>query len=134
MDIKINDFIKVLVIVLLMAFGMISIAYGILFMFKTEYGGPQFPIPPYFILLLFAIGFVLGSVFFEKRDAEFPWSLVGGAIASIVATFLLTAIIGGLKFIQRFGITNPGLDALIYALSACIIVSLIILNLAAHKL
>jgi hypothetical protein len=132
-DLKSNDFVRVLFVVAGMAFIMISVAYGITYIFQDGY--IRFPIEPYYILFIFSIGFVIFSVFFEKeRGAVYPWSLLGGAIASAILSFIITAALGGMKYIWEKGFTGLGTDTLIYALSICIILSMILLNLARHKL
>ncbi len=127
-----NDFVRVMTVVAGMAFIMISVAYGITHIFEA--GWTEFPVP--YVLLIFAIGFVLSSVYIEKKreDAVFPWSLLGGAIASGVATFIITAAIGGMRYILEKGPMGLGIDTLVYALSICIILSMILLNLVKHKL
>ncbi|VVB85873.1 Uncharacterised protein [uncultured archaeon] len=131
-----NDFVRVLTVVAVMAFIMISVAYGITYMFESDSSSfPNFPLEPYYILFIFSIGFVLLSVFFEKvRDAVYPYSLLGGAIASAIFTFVVTAAIGGMRYIWAKGFTGLGTDTLVYALSICIILSMVLFNLAKHKL
>jgi len=71
-----RDFTRVLSIVIGMAFlMMITVVYGINYIIKVN----PFPIQPYVILFIFAIVFVLASVFYEKRGALYPWFLLGGA-------------------------------------------------------
>ena len=132
MDIKFesNDFVKILGIVAGMAFVMISVAYGITYMIEIE----PFPLPPYLILFIFSIGFVIASVFFEKRGAIFPWSLVGGGIASAIIAFIISASVGGMRYIWAKGLGGLSADTTFYALSICIILSMVLLNLARHKL
>ncbi len=132
MDIKFesNDFTKILGIVAGMAIVMISVAYGITYIMEID----SFPLPPYLILFIFSIGFVIASVFFEKRGAVFPWSLVGGAIASACLAFIITASVGGIRYIWVKGWAGLSADTTIYALSICIILSMVLLNLAKHKL
>lgn len=114
-----------------MAFIMISVAYGIRYILYIN----PFPIEPYYILLVFAIGFVLFSVYFEKeRGAVYPWSLMGGAIASAILSFIITAAVGGMIYLWKMGFTALGTDTLVYAISIGIILSMILLNLARHKL
>ncbi len=132
-----NDFVRVLAVVAGMAFIMISVAYGITYAFNGNGSNfPNYPVEPYYILFIFAVGFVLFSVYIEKKreDAIFPWSLLGGAIASVVVTFIITAALGGFRYIWEKGFTGLGTDTLVYALSICIILSMILLNLAKHKL
>ncbi len=134
MEIKLgsNDFVRVLSIVAGMAFIMISVAYGITYIFGD--GHVKLPIEPYYMLFLFALGFVITSVFFEKRGAVYPWSLVGGAIASACLAFIITASIGGMRYIWEKGLGGLSTDTVFYALSICIILSMILFNLAKHKL
>ncbi len=111
---------------------MISTAYGITYIFED--GSIKLPIAPYYILFIFAVGFVVASVFFEKRGAIFPWSLVGGAIASACLAFIITASIGGIIYVWDNGPRALKTDTVFYALSISIILSLILYNLARHKL
>jgi hypothetical protein len=128
---KSNDFVKVLAIVVGMASVMVSVAYGITYILEIN----PYPIPRHYIFFLFAIGFVVFSVYFERdRGAIYPWSLMGGAIVSAIVSFILTAAIGGLLYISEKGFTVLGTDSWFYALSICIILSMILFNLAKNKL
>ncbi len=119
-----RDFIKVLSIVMGLAFVMmIAVVYGINYIQKNSY-----PVPPHVILLMFAIGFVLACVFYEKRGALYPWLLVGGAVTSMGIVFIITAIIGGIKYVLKEGFTGLGIDTVLYSLSICIILSMILYN------
>ncbi len=129
-EIKSNDFVRVLATVGGMAFIMISTAYGISYIVEID----SYPLPPYYILFIFAIGFVIASVFFEKRGAVYPWSLVGGAIASACIAFIITASIGGIRYVWGKGLGGLSTDTVFYALSISIILSMILFNLARHKL
>ena len=132
-ELKSNDFVKVLAIVVGMAFVMVSVAYVIGYI--IEDGLIRFPIEPYYILFIFSIGFVIFSVYFEKeRGAIYPWSLMGGAIVSAIVSFILTAAIGGFRYISDNGFKDLTTDIWLYALSICIILSMILLNLAKNKL
>ncbi|MCX9011044.1 MAG: heat-shock protein [Candidatus Methanoperedens sp.] len=127
-----NDFIRVLTIVAVMAFIMVSVAYGITYMF--EGGSIKLPIEPQYILFIFSIGFVILSVFFEKvRDAIYPYSLMGGAIASAILAFIIIAAIGGMRYILSNGFKLLNSETWIYSLSICIILSMILFNLIKHK-
>ena len=132
-EIKSNDFVKVLAIVVGMASIMVSVAYGIGYIFTD--GVIRFPIAPYYILFIFSLGFVIFSVYFEKeRGAIYPWSLMGGAIVSAIVSFILTAAIGGFMYISDNGFKDLTTDIWFYALSICIILSMVLLNLAKNKL
>ncbi len=123
-----NEFVRVLSIVILIAFIiMISIVYGINYILKIN----VFPIPPYLILFIFSIGLVIASVYIEKKrkDAVYPWLLVGGAITSACLTFIITSAIGGIRYILEKGFTSLGIDTVLYTVSICTILSMILFNL-----
>ncbi|MDP3105151.1 MAG: hypothetical protein Q8M95_11160 [Candidatus Methanoperedens sp.] len=118
-------------IVVGMAAVMVSVAYGITYILEID----PYPVPLHYVFFIFAIGFVIFSVYFEKeRGAIYPWSLMGGAIVSAIVSFILTATIGGLIYISEKGFTVLGTDSWFYALSICIVLSMILYNLAKNKL
>ncbi len=131
-ELKSNDFVKVPAIVVLIASVMVSVAYGIQYIIDTN----QIPVPLHYIVFIFAIGFVVFSVYFEKeRDAIYPWSLLGGAIVSAIFSFIVMAAIGGILYIISVrSLIDIGTDSWFYALSICIILSMILYNLAKNKL
>ena len=114
-----------------MAFIMVSVAYGITYILEID----PYPVPLHYVVFIFAIGFVLFSVFLEKeRGAIYPWSLMGGAIVSVIFSFIVTAAIGGIRYISEKGFTLLGTESWFYSLSICIVLSMILLNLAKHRL
>lgn len=118
-------------IVVVMATVMVSVAYGITYILEIN----PYPVPLHYIFFIFAIGFVVFSVYFEKeRGAIYPWSLMGGAIVSAIVSFILTAAFGGLVYISEKGFTVLGTDSWFYALSICIVLSMILYNIAKNKL
>ena len=120
-----GDFRNVLSIVLGFAIlMMITVVYGINYIIKIN----PFPVKPYVLLFIFAILFVLASVFYNKRGALYPWFLLGGAVASACLVFVITAIIGGLRYVFEKGFTGLGTDTVFYSLSICIILSMILYN------
>jgi hypothetical protein len=120
-----RDFRRVLSIVMGIAVVMmLAVVYGINYIQKIN----PYPIAPYVILLMFAIGFVLSSVFYEKRGALYPWLLVGGAVTSLGVVFIITALIGGIRYVLEKGFTGLGTDTVLYSLSICIILSMILYN------
>lgn len=116
-------------IVVGMSFTMIAVALGILYLFEKG-----LPMPAPLVILIFATGFILGNVFLERRGAEYPWSLVGGCIASTGITFIAVSLTGGILYAANGGLSSVSLDTIIYSISACMIISTVTLNLAAYKL
>lgn len=123
-----SDFIRVLGTVVGMAMLMILVAYGIFYIFEAG-----LPLPTQILLFIFAIAFVVSSVFFEKRGAVYPWFLIGGGIASAGVVFITTSSIGGIKYFWLKGFSGLGVD-IIYYLSICMILSMILLSLVRYKL
>jgi len=112
-----------------MSLGMIAVALGIIYMFETG-----LPMPAPLILLIFAVLFILGTTIFEGRGAVHPWSLIGGAISSIAATFIVMSIIGGILYAVTGGLSAIPPETILYSLSACMIVSMVTLKFAYYKL
>lgn len=104
---------------------MISVAYGITYIFQT--GTIVFPFEPYYFLFLFSIGFVIFTVYFEReKKAVYPRELIGGAMASACLTFLIIACVAGMKYIWEKGLSGIGIETIAYAFSISMILSLIL--------
>lgn len=112
-----------------MSITMIAVALGIIYLFEIG-----LPLPAPLIFLIFATVFTLGTTFFERRGAEHPWSLIGGAVASVAITFIVISISGGILYVAMGGLSSIPMDTVLYSLSACMIVSMITLNMASYKL
>jgi hypothetical protein len=123
-----KHFLQTMAVVVGMSFTIITVALGILYLFETG-----LPMPAPFIILIFATGFILGNVFLERRGAVYPWSLVGGAIASTILTFIIISLTGGILYVATGGLSAVSLDTVIYSISACMIISMVTLNLASYK-
>jgi hypothetical protein len=108
---------------------MIGMALGIMQMVSTK----ESPIPLALILLIFAILFIVGSVFFERRGADQMGSLVGGGFVSLVATFALLAFFGGIRFVFTDAFLNLGWEKLVSALAVCMIASMLIVKFLSYK-
>jgi len=125
-----NPFIEALAISGGMAVFMIGIALGIMDMISTNIS----PLPPSVILLIFAILFIVGSVFFEKRGADEIGSLLGGGIISFATTFSIISFFGGVNFAIDDGITTIGWDKLVSALAICMIASMLIVRFLTYQM
>jgi hypothetical protein len=124
-----NLFLQTVAAVVFMSLAMIAVALGIIYLFEVG-----LPLPAPVIFLIFAVGFIFGTVFFNDRGAVHPWSLIGGAIASAGSTFIIMSIIGGILYVATGGLSTIPLSTVIYSLAACMIVSTITLNFATYKL
>ncbi|ETA67270.1 hypothetical protein MettiDRAFT_0685 [Methanolobus tindarius DSM 2278] len=124
-----NPFVQALVVSTTMAVFMIGVAFGLMSMAREG----STPVPMAVMLLIFAVIFIAGSVFFESRGADYMGSLVGGAIISLVATFSATAFFSGVRFAIGGGITEIGSDQVVSALAVCMIASMLLIRVLQHK-
>ncbi|MDK2939008.1 MAG: hypothetical protein PWQ51_1172 [Methanolobus sp.] len=124
-----NPFVQALIVSTTMAVFMIGVAFGLMSMAREG----STPVPMAVMLLIFAVIFIAGSVFFESRGADYMGSLVGGAIISLVATFSATAFFSGVRFAIGGGITEIGSDQVVSALAVCMIASMLLIRVLQHK-
>lgn len=82
------------------------------------------------IAIMFAIGFVVGTLFSDSRKGAYPWTLICGIIIAIIATVVYTCTFTGILFSVTGGLFTINTDILIYSYSACMIFSVIALNIA----
>ena len=88
------------------------------------------PIPISVIVIMFAIGFVVGTILSENRNGVYPWILMGGLIIAIIATVVITSVFSGIMFLVTGGMFELDINLLIYLFSFCMIFSVISLNIA----
>lgn len=82
--------------------------------------------------IIFAFGFVIGTLFSDSRNGAYPWTLISGLIIAIVATIIYTCVFTGIMFSVNTGLSTINPDLLIYSISACMIFSVIALNVASN--
>ena len=130
-----KKYLKTLILAIALAFLTLYIAFGLMFFAPKEN-----TVPGWFILLTFAISFIMFTVFYEskvkskskssKKDKERLKSLIKGLFLGICATFAFVAVIGGVKFMLRGSIQEiGGIEVFISALAICMIVSMVFLSL-----
>lgn len=111
-----------------LAFLMLYIALGLVFL--AQRGNPV-PLP--FTLLIFAVSFVICTVYYKSRDrGAVLESLFRGFFLAICATFALIAVIGGLILTIEGKI--PELNIIISTLALCMIISMVLLSLREYML
>jgi hypothetical protein len=92
------------------------------------------PLPIALVFLIFAVMFIAGMVFYERHGLDILSSLVGGALAGFGFCFMLVSIIGGIQFAIGGGIASVGLDQLISAVAASMVISIVMLKALSYKL
>lgn len=125
-----NPFVKTLTIAFLMGVFLVDMGLGLFRIFFTK----SSPLPIALVLFIFAVMFIAGMVFFERHGLDILSSLVGGALAGFGFCFIFVSIIGGVQFALGGGIASVGLDQLISAVAASMIVSIIMLKALSYKL
>jgi len=111
-----------------LAFLMLYIALGLVFL--VQRGNP---VPMPFTLLIFAISFVICTVYYKSRGGgAIVESLFRGCFLAICTTFALIAVIGGLILTMEGEI--PELNMMISILALCIVISMVLLSLREYML
>jgi len=111
-----------------LAFLMLYIALGLVFL--VQRGNP---VPMPFTLLIFAISFVICTVYYKSRGGgAIVESLFRGCFLAICTTFALIAVIGGLILTMEGEIPEPNM--MISTLALCIVISVVLLSLREYML
>ena len=92
------------------------------------------PISISVIVIMFAIGFVVGTLLSENRNGVYPWTLMGGLIIAVISTVVITCVFSGIMFSVTGGLFKIDTDLLINSFSTCMIFSVVALNIAYNKL
>lgn len=125
-----NPFVKTLSIAVFMGIFLVDMGLGLFETFSTK----ESPLPSAVVLLIFAVMFIAGIVFYEKYGLDTLSSLIGGALAGFGFSFVFVLLIGGLKFALGGGISTIGWDQVISAVAASMIASVVILKILSFKL
>ncbi|MGP8321383.1 MAG: heat-shock protein [Methanosarcinaceae archaeon] len=124
-----NKFITTLGISIVLAFGMISVVFGVIYLSS----GKDIPVPLPALLMAFAIVFVLGSVFFEDRGADRVGALVGGGIVAAIVSLIMMLVCGGVLYLLTNGM-ETGIDKIISMLAVCMVIGMAAFSyLRAHR-
>ena len=112
-----------------LAFLMLYIALGLIFLVVHR----ENPVPMPFTLLIFAISFVICTVYYKSRGGgAIVESLFRGCFLAICTTFALIAVIGGLILTMEGKI--PELNMMISIFALCIVISMVLLSLREYML
>ncbi len=124
-----NKFITTLGISIVLALGMISVVFGVIYLSS----GGDIPVPLPALLMAFAIVFVLGSVFFEDRGADRVGALVGGSIVAAIVSLTMMLVCGGALYLLTNGM-ETGIDKIVSMLAVCMVIGMAAFSyLRAHR-
>jgi hypothetical protein len=125
-----NPFVKTLSIAILMGIFLVDMGLGLFEIFSTK----ESPLPFAVILLIFAVMFIAGMVFYERQGLDTLSSLIGGALAGFGFSFVFVSLVGGVQFALGGGISAIGWDQVISAVAASMVASVIMLKALSYKL
>lgn len=125
-----NPFVKTLSIAVLMGIFLVDMGLGLFDIFSTK----SSPLPSAFVLMIFAVMFIGGMVFYEKQGLDTLSSLIGGALAGFGLSFVFVSLVGGVQFALGGGISVLGWDQVISAVAACMIAGVLMLKALSYKL
>jgi hypothetical protein len=125
-----NPFVKTLSLAVFMGVFIVNMGLGLFDIFLTK----SSPLPSALVLLIFAVMFIAGMVFYEKHGLNTLSSLVGGALAGFGLCFVVVSLVGGVQFALGGGISAIGWDQVLSAVAASMIVSVVMLKALSHKL
>ncbi|NQE44399.1 hypothetical protein C5S31_00070 [ANME-1 cluster archaeon GoMg2] len=129
-------YVKTLILSTALAVLMLYIALGLMFFASVFAEVRPNPVPGPYILLIFAIFFIIFTVFYESRGKSATKrkdslkSLIRGAFLAICATIAFVATIGGVILTIEGG--TPEINMIISALAVCMIVSMVFLSMVKH--
>ena len=119
-----NQFVRGFALVMLMAFVLYAVILGIIYMASDTPQKVMLPAP--IVVLVFALAFVFTSIFFSNhRSVIYPWSLLGGGIVALAVTFIVTAVYGGIQYMNGNGFAGLGWEVSLYLLAGCIVSSVV---------
>ena len=125
-----NPFVKTLFIAVLMGIFLVDMGLGLFDIFSTK----SSPLPSAFVLMIFAVMFIGGMVFYEKQGLNTVSSIVGGAFAGFGFSFVFVTLVGGVQFALDGGISTIGWEQVISAVAACMIAGVVMLKVLSYKL
>jgi energy-coupling factor transporter transmembrane protein EcfT len=124
-----NPFIKTLTLAVFMGIFLVDMGLGLFNILSTK----SSPLPFAFVLLIFAVMFIAGMVFYEKHGLDTLSSLIGGILAGFGLCFIFVSLVGGVQFVLNGGISDIGWDQVVSAVAASMIASVVILKILSHK-
>lgn len=125
-----NPFVKTLAIAVLMGIFLVDMGLGLFDIFSTK----SSPLPSAFVLMIFAVIFIGGMVFYERQGLDTLSSIIGGALAGFGLSFVFVSLVGGVQFALDGGISVLGWEQVISAVAACMIAGVIMLKALSYKL
>ncbi|WP_231593666.1 heat-shock protein [Methanosarcina siciliae] len=125
-----NPFVKTLAVAVLMGIFLVDMGLGVFDIFSTK----SSPLPSAFVLMIFAVMFIGGMVFYERQGLDTLSSIMGGALAGFGLSFVFVSLVGGVQFALGGGISAIGWEQVISAVAGCMIAGVVMLKVLSYKL
>lgn len=125
-----NPFVKTLAVAVLMGIFLVDMGLGVFDIFSSR----SSPLPSAFVLMIFAVMFIGGMVFYEKQGLDTLSSILGGALAGFGLSFVFVSLVGGVQFALGGGISAIGWEQVISAVAGCMIAGVVMLKVLSYKL
>lgn len=125
-----NPFVRTLSLAVFMGIFLVDMALGLFDIFSTKTS----PLPSALVLLIFAVMFIAGMVFYERHGLNTLSALVGGVLAGFGFCFVFVCLVGGVQFALGGGISAIGWDQVISSVAASMVASVIMLKALSYKL
>ncbi|WP_231590479.1 heat-shock protein [Methanosarcina siciliae] len=125
-----NPFVKTLTVAVLMGIFLVDMGLGVFDIFSTK----SSPLPSAFVLMIFAVMFIGGMVFYERQGLDTLSSIMGGALAGFGLSFVFVSLVGGVQFALGGGISAIGWEQVISAVAGCMIAGVVMLKVLSYKL
>jgi len=120
-----NPFVRTLTVSVIMAVFLVDMGLGLFELFSKKAS----PIPSSLVLLAFAVMFIIGLVFYERKELDIKGSIFGGTITGFGFSFVLITLAGGVQFAFEGGISTLGWGQVISAIAGSMVVSVLMLRI-----
>lgn len=124
-----NPFVKTLTVSVLMAVFLVDMGLGLFEVFSTKAS----PLPSSLVLLVFAVMFIIGLVFYERKELDTRDSIFGGTLTGFGFSFVLITLAGGVQFVFKGGISTLGWEQVTSAIAVSMVASVLMLEIISYE-
>ena len=124
-----NPFVKTLTVSVLMAIFLVDMGLGLFEVFSTKAS----PLPSSLVLLVFAVMFIIGLVFYERKELDAKESIFGGALTGFGFSFVFITLAGGVQFAFEGGISTLGWGQVISAIAISMVAGVLMLRIISFE-
>ena len=112
-----------------MAVFLVDMGLGLFEVFSTKAS----PLPSSLVLLVFAVMFIIGLVFYERKELDTRDSIFGGTLTGFGFSFVLITLAGGVQFVFKGGISTLGWEQVTSAIAVSMVASVLMLEIISYE-